>query len=244
MATPDRTSHETVSILQAFFLVTAGTWIASVLVKVIYNVYFHPLRHIPGPWLSTATYLPELYHDVLRSGRYTRQIQKMHIKYGPLVRINPDEVHCNDHLFIDEIYAGGSKRRDKPRHQVQGSGVVENAIFSTTGHDLHRMRRGALNKFFSRAQVTRLEPTVRELAQRLCDKILTKGKEGPFDVTTALSLFSTDVITGYCLGDNMGLIAQEGWEPSLREPLFAQLKLFYWFRFFPWLRHLGFAVAW
>lgn len=105
------------------------------------------------------------------------------------------------------------------------------------------MRRNALNKFFSRAQVSRLEPTVRDLAERLCEKILTIGKEGPFDVTTALSLFTTDVITGYCLGDNLGLIAQRGWEPNFREPLYAQLKLVYLFRFFPWLRHLGFAMA-
>ncbi|GAB1311033.1 Trichodiene oxygenase [Madurella fahalii] len=243
MSFQDPFSIGTRNIIQSFLLVCAGTWIVYQLARVIYNLYFHPLRHIPGPWLSAATYLPELYYDLVRSGRYTREIQKMHEKYGPLVRINPHEVHCNDRHFIDEIYAGGSRKRDKPEHQVRGSGVAERATFSTTNHDVHRMRRNALNKFFSRAQVSRLEPTVRDLAERLCEKILTVGKEGPFDVTTALSLFTTDVITGYCLGENLGLIAQKGWEPNFREPLFAQLKLVYLFRFFPWLRHAGFAMA-
>ncbi|KXX82892.1 Trichodiene oxygenase [Madurella mycetomatis] len=243
MSFRDPLSHGTRDLVQSFLLVCAGTWISYQLVRVIYNLFFHPLRHIPGPWLSAATYLPELYYDLVKSGRYTREIQKMHEKYGPLVRINPHEVHCNDRHFIDDIYAGGSRKRDKPEHQVRGSGVAEHATFSTTNHDVHRMRRNALNKFFSRAQVSRLEPTVRDLAERLCEKILTIGKEGPFDVTTALSLFTTDVITGYCLGDNLGLIAQRGWEPNFREPLYAQLKLVYLFRFFPWLRHLGFAMA-
>lgn len=63
------------------------------------------------------------------------------------------------------------------------------------------------------------------------------------DVTTALSLFTTHVISGYCLGENLGLVAQRGWEPNFREPLYAQLKLVYLFRFFPWMRHLGFAMA-
>ncbi|EFX03043.1 benzoate 4-monooxygenase cytochrome p450 [Grosmannia clavigera kw1407] len=211
--------------------------------RIIYNLFIHPLRHIPGPWLSAASYLPEFYYDVFRSGRYTRQIQNMHEKYGPIVRINPDEVHCSDHRFIDEIYAGGGRKRDKPTHQVRGSGVAENATFSTINHDLHRMRRGALSKFFSRAQVSRLEPTVRNLAEGICDKMLRVKQQGPFDVTTALSLFTTDVITGYCLGENLGLIAQKGWEPNFREPLFAQLKLVYWFRFIPWLKHAGFAMA-
>lgn len=120
---------------------------------------------------------------------------------------------------------------------------AEHATFSTTDHDVHRMRRNALNKFFSRAQVARLEPTVRDLAEKLCDKILDIGKDAPFDVTTALSLFTTDVITGYCLGESLGLVAQPGWEPNFREPLYAQLKLVYLFRFIPWLKHAGFAMA-
>ncbi|KAL8730480.1 MAG: hypothetical protein Q9166_004044 [cf. Caloplaca sp. 2 TL-2023] len=105
------------------------------------------------------------------------------------------------------------------------------------------MRRNALGKFFSRAQVSRLEPTVRDLAQRLCDKILVAGEGTPFDLTTAYSLFTTDVISGYCLGKNLGLVAQKSWHPNFREPLYAQLRLVYLFRFIPFLKHAGVAMA-
>lgn len=120
---------------------------------------------------------------------------------------------------------------------------AEAATFSTTNHDVHRIRRGALNKFFSRAQVSRLEPTIRDMAECLCEKILTVGKREPFDVTTAYSLFTTDVISGYCLGESLGLIAQDGWEPNFREPLYAQLRLVYLFRFIPFLKRAGVALA-
>lgn len=40
---------------------------------------------------------------------------------GPIVRINPHEVHCNDISFADEIYAVGGRKRDKPVHQINGS---------------------------------------------------------------------------------------------------------------------------
>ncbi|EQB51707.1 cytochrome P450 [Colletotrichum gloeosporioides Cg-14] len=228
---------------KSLVLVAVGTYIAYHVSKVIYNLFFHPLRHIPGPRLAAATYIPEFYYDVLRSGSYTRQIMQMHAKYGPIVRISPNEVHCGDNRFIEDIYAVGNRKRDKPLHQVRGSGVAEQATFSTADHDVHRMRRGAVSKFFSRAQVSRLEPTVRELAERLCNKILDVGKRSPFDVTTAYSLFTTDVISGYCLGKNMGLIDQDGWEPNFREPLYAQLRLVYWFRFIPLLKHAGVAMA-
>lgn len=110
------------------------------LLYVTYNIFFHPLAHIPGPRLAAATYLPEFFYDVLGSGLYTKQIQRMHHKYGmfidandclavadefqgPIVRINPHEVHCADRHFIEEIYAVGNRKRDKPLHQVRGSGV-------------------------------------------------------------------------------------------------------------------------
>lgn len=40
---------------------------------------------------------------------------------GPIVRINPNEVHCNDINFADEIYTVGARKRDKPQHQINGS---------------------------------------------------------------------------------------------------------------------------
>lgn len=70
------------SIPKSFLLVGAGTFAVYLLVKFTYNLFFHPLSHIPGPWLAGASYLPEFYYDVLRSGRYTRKIIEMHEKYG------------------------------------------------------------------------------------------------------------------------------------------------------------------
>ena len=50
--------------------------------KITYNLFFHPLKHIPGPRLAAATYLEEFYHDVILYGRYTNRIKEMHEQYG------------------------------------------------------------------------------------------------------------------------------------------------------------------
>lgn len=103
-------------------LLFLGGWVVFHLLKALYNISpWHPLHSIPGPKLAAATCLPEFYWDVIKFGRYTRQIQAMHTKYGPLVRISPNEIHCADVDFSDEIFAIGTRKRNKPAHQVNGT---------------------------------------------------------------------------------------------------------------------------
>jgi hypothetical protein len=48
----------------------------------IYRLFFSPLSKFPGPKLAAATLWYECYHDLLRGGKYTFEIGKMHEKYG------------------------------------------------------------------------------------------------------------------------------------------------------------------
>ncbi len=48
----------------------------------VYRAYFDSLSHIPGPKLAAATLWYEFYYDVIKKGRYTWEIGKMHKKYG------------------------------------------------------------------------------------------------------------------------------------------------------------------
>lgn len=68
------------------------------------------------------------------------------------------------------------------------------------------MLRNALAIFFTRARVTQLELKVHKLAECLCDKILNVGKNASFNVTTAYSLLSSDVISDCCFGESISLI--------------------------------------
>ncbi len=51
---------------------------------VIYRLYLSPLSRFPGPKLAGATLWYEFYYDVVRRGKYTFEIAKMHEKYGQL----------------------------------------------------------------------------------------------------------------------------------------------------------------
>ncbi|KAG9186648.1 hypothetical protein G6011_09756 [Alternaria panax] len=213
----------------------AGIWVAYRLLEAIYNISpFHPLSPIPGPRLAAATYLPEFYHDVIRFGCYTKEIARMHKVYGPIIRISPNEIHCDDISFADEIYAVGGRKRDKPVHQINGLGE---AGFGTVDHNIHRLRRIPLAKFFSRTMINRLEPEIHGLVQQLCDKLLRQsGDNESFDVTMAYSCFTSDAISGYSFGESFGFLDQPGWYPNFREPTASILRPVFVFRFFPWTK--------
>ena len=122
---------------------------------------------------------------------------------------------------------------------------MEFSGFATNDHDLHRLRRVPLAKFFSRGQIAKLEPQIHALVQRLCDKLLAEaGKDRPVDVTMAYSCFTSDVIADYCFGESFGFLARDAWEPNYRASLYAFLQTVYVFRFFPWLKHVTVAAPW
>ncbi|KKY29405.1 putative trichodiene oxygenase [Diaporthe ampelina] len=216
------------------------------LLLILYNISpLHPLSPIPGPKLAAASYLPEFYYDVICVGKYTTKIREMHEKYGPLVRINPDEVHCSDPGFSDEIYATGGRKRDRTLHQINSAAVGDKAEFGTADHDLHRIRRAPVAKFFSRSVIIGLENEIAAVAQRLCDKIMAqRGNGTPFDLTMAYSNLSTDIISAYCFGEGFNLLDKPGWGSNFRESNLAVLRHWFLFRFFPFLRGLASLGVW
>ncbi|KAI1387579.1 cytochrome P450 [Hypoxylon trugodes] len=217
--------------------VFGGIWLAYNLCMILYNLSpLHPLSHIPGPLLARATYLPEMYYDLVKHGRYTWEIAHMHEKYGPIIRINPNEVHCNDINLIDDIYASSHRRRDKAEIVTRGVPYVESG-FATTGHELHKLRRAPVVKFFSRAMIARLEDDVHRLAQSLCDKLLS-SVDGPIDSVQAYSCFTSDIISMYCFGECFGFLEQKDWTPNFHIAELAVLKPIYFLRYFPMLTKL------
>lgn len=206
----------TLSVASLVWLI--ALWIGYRIVVALYNISpLHPLARFPGPKIAASSYLYEAYNDWWLVGRYGKVIARMHEQYGPVVRINPNELHCSDPAFTDEIYAGPGRVRDKWQHQLNtgGAGPVSVTGFSTVPHELHRARKAPLSKFFSRQQMLKLEGEVHDFAEMTASKMLASAGKGVFDVKEAFNCFTADVMSQYAFGEPMGFVAQEGWEPNL-----------------------------
>lgn len=213
-----------------------GIWLAYRVAIALYNISpLHPLYRFPGPKLAAMGFFYEGYYDWILVGRYGHEIRRMHEKYGivlspkwsnedlpvadalssgPIVRINPEELHCDDPRFVDEIYASGNRKRDKWQHFLNtgATGPILVGGFSTTAHELHRTRRLPMNRFFSRGQMLKLEGEVHDFTQRTCDKLLRT--RGVFDIKEAFNCYTADIISQYAFGEPMGFTDQEGWTPN------------------------------
>lgn len=113
--------------------------------------------------------------------------------------------------FYDVLYSGPGQRRDKWWWAVEMFGN-SSSMFGTVSHDLHRLRRGALNPFFSKQAITRMEPLIRELLEKLCARFEKFRETGePVDTLHAFAALTTDIITMYSFNTSYGCLEDPQW---------------------------------
>ncbi|TKA81274.1 hypothetical protein B0A49_00228 [Cryomyces minteri] len=199
-----------------------------------YRLHFSPLAKFPGPKLAALTLWYEFYFDVVQHGQFFKEIERLHSVYGPIVRINPFEVHVKDPDWYDELYTGSSRRRDKSAWFVGRSGG--NSIFGTIPHEHHRLRRSALNPFFSKQSIVKLEPIIQDKVDKLCDAMkgyIESGK--PVELQTAYMALTLDVISHYAFEEFFGLTEKPGFSPEWKKVLLATIEAGIMNRHLPWV---------
>ena len=181
MAVGTSDSASSFSSIRLLLIISASA-VVYLLCLAIYRLFFHPLAKFPGPKYAAITHWYQFYFDVVKVGRFPWEIERMHKAYGPIVRIGPNEVHIVDPEFYHVLYVSGSQKRNKDHFIYDGFGQPD-ALLETGDHDLHRMRRAALNPFFSTQAISRMGSVVHDKLERLCAKLEeAKGREEVVEV--------------------------------------------------------------
>jgi len=84
---------------------------AFLVTRLIGQSLLSPLRKVPGPWYAQFTSVVLKYHE-LRANR-TQYLHRLHLHYGSVVRIAPNEVAFASASSVKEIYCSGGSGYDK-----------------------------------------------------------------------------------------------------------------------------------
>ncbi|KAL7957986.1 putative cytochrome P450 [Trichoderma compactum] len=210
----------------------AALYIVYLFCLVIYRLYFSPLAKFPGPKLAAISKWYEFYYDVILRGQFTFQIQRMHKKYGPIVRINPFELHIEDSSYWDELYT--SNKEYERYAWMSGRFGANTTTSSTVKSDLHSIRRAPLNPMFSKRSITKFEPIVHEKVELLSKGIARYDVSGSvLSLNSAFNAFAGDVIASYCFGFSYNQLESTGFHDNFHPAYEAVRKLAHFSLQFP-----------
>nr|D1MX85.1 RecName: Full=Fusicoccadiene C-8 hydroxylase; AltName: Full=Brassicicene C biosynthetic gene cluster protein 1; AltName: Full=Cytochrome P450 monooxygenase bsc1 [Alternaria brassicicola]BAI52800.1 fusicoccadiene C-8 hydroxylase [Alternaria brassicicola] len=167
---------------------------------VFYRLFRHPLAKFPGPRIAAATYLYEIAFDYFGNGAYLFEIERMHHKYGPIVRLNPAELSIKDGEFYDKVYVNGNVRRTEALPSFGDGMDFNNSHGMTVDHHQHRQRRKPLEPFFSKAGVARFESNLASVVSTLVDRLRDyEGTGSVLRLDHAFAALAGDIITTMCI---------------------------------------------
>jgi len=166
---------------------------------IIYYRFFHPLAKVPGPFLGSVSELYRFYHNFIRKGALYHEFDKLRERYGPVIRIAPNEVLLTDKNNYEKVYATHSGLyKDPSFYSLIG---IDSALFSTISNEVHRRKRAILNPFFSRRAALDQEDIVQSKAAKFCRRIERDSEHGLLtNVQIGLRAVSIDVFTEYAFG--------------------------------------------
>lgn len=159
---------------------------------------------------------------MVRQGEFTWQIQRLHKKYGPVVRITPTELHIDDSDYYEQLYARGTGRRNKYSYFAGRFGYASD-WFSTVDHDLHRQRRKAISPFFSVANIADFQPVIHAKVAKLCARLAADAanKGSVVCLSRARMALTTDVITEYAFAKSYDQLDSPDFADTLNDALVA-----------------------
>ncbi|RFU79676.1 cytochrome p450 [Trichoderma arundinaceum] len=97
------------------------------------------ISNVPGPRLAAMTGLYEFWFDVVMDGQYSTEIKRMHEIYGPIVRINPHEIHMQEPKQRSIMRIPGIEKVRKEPVTVRFA--VPTSVTAKVDHSHHRARR-------------------------------------------------------------------------------------------------------
>ncbi|KAF6803257.1 cytochrome p450 [Colletotrichum sojae] len=194
-----------------------------IILRPLYNIFFHPLRKYPGPKLFAASSLP--YGFCYVRGTWYRKNKELHDIYGPIVRIGPDELSFICPEAWEDVYGRyiPGKRKENPK-PVWFCGPDEHDMIGANLGDHGRMRR-VLAPGFTAAAMSNQEPLIKthvDLLMSRLSEMCSSGKNSDGKGGTVVNVLqwftycTFDIIGDLAFGEPFGCLRDSMLHPWLQ----------------------------
>ncbi|KAF3034418.1 hypothetical protein E8E12_006026 [Didymella heteroderae] len=221
MGSPQQSHHFSAFLHFKYLPVIFGFVLVTVILRFIltcfYNVYFHPLRKLPGQKHAAATGLVFFYK--LMRGEEVSWETEMHKRYGEVVRLGPDRLSYITPRAWEDIAGPGAGKRLENSKEMSTFGpdmYGMRSLGSQADTMVHRSQRRVFAPAFSDKALKLQEPLILDYLNSMVRIIRNNAESSPivaFDIVKLLNCMTFDVMADLAFGEPLGLLDQSELTP-------------------------------
>lgn len=208
-----------------------------VLVTILYNIFFHPLRRFPGPFLAAATPFPLMYYRA--KGKPVKWTHAQHNHYGSVVRLAPNELSFIDPEAWDDIYGHRTASKVNKVNFAKDTRLLGQDFFVKPGDptgitrasdSAHSTQRRLVSPAFSDKALKDQEPLLRFYVDLLIGKLRnieeSNNKLGQpiVDLVQWYNFVTFDIMADLTFGEPLHMLDRGEYTQWVRA-LFSTFKL-------------------
>lgn len=164
----------------SLLVILAGFAVSYYLFQAFYRAYLGPLSRFPGPKLRALTGLPSIWTTI--SGSDHIVIPALHRKYGPIVRLSPNELSfASGARAWADIHGprkspGGPLPHKDPVFYPRSINGADSLM--TAGDEEHGRQRKIMAHAFSERTLKEQEPLLKAWAEKMKTKLAERAATG------------------------------------------------------------------
>lgn len=199
-------------ILESWSWLTAtatvvGFIVVYVVVRAVYNLYFHPLAKFPGPKLAAIS--PIFFARTSINGRSIDIMKALHEKYGDVVRWAPDELSFNSAQAWDDIYKPhkpGEVFVKDTKFYIADETLRAKQLANIIDPEEHHIARKMLDHAFSPKALSEQEDMVIKYADMLMTAMNEESRKGPINLKDYYNWVTFDVLGELAFSESFGSV--------------------------------------
>lgn len=196
---------------------TLGVLIASL---VIYRIFFHPLAHIPGPFL--ASFSGSWRQKRYWAGTWHDDVLELHRNYGRVVRIAPNEISIVDEDAMKLLYGHGHNAKKTTWYNTWRATIHAPAFFSEQDKKTHSFLRKRVSAAYTMTAILKVENYIQKCLDLMLVKLKNHADAGnSVDMAAWTNAFAFDVVGELSYGESLGQLATETDTMGVRKSIFS-----------------------